>query len=431
MYSVYEEGNGIFWLGGNGVGRWNSNTGQFTNFWNWENSNVDTAGVKATIRRGGTMWIGTGGSGVSWFDGVNWNRVYLSSGGYAYGPNNVRAMAVDTEENVWVASEFGLRKFSPGNNITFTQYDNSNTPLPNGGFFDVEADPSGGIWAGTYAGLVRFDGTTWTSYTRANTGMPGIVVTDVARRPSDGLIAIANSDGGTSPYAGGVSTFDGTTWTHYTPQNSPLTHWQVEAVEFDSNGHLWASAISEGVVQILIGDGAPPLQLLSAASRKTHGDAGTFDVNMPLTGEPAVECRSSGGAHTLVFNFDANVASGSAQVQGGTAGVSGSPVFAGNTMSVNLTGVSDLQTITITVNNVNGASGRVLPSAAVSLHILAGDTTGNKSVNASDVGQTKAQSGRPVTAQNFRTDLAVNGSVNASDIALVKSQAGKNLGRGQ
>ena len=63
--------------------------------------------------------------------------------------------------------------------------------------------------------------------------MPGTVVSDVARRSSDGLIAIASNQGSTFPYTGGVSTFDGTTWTHYTPENSPLTHWQVVAVEFD------------------------------------------------------------------------------------------------------------------------------------------------------------------------------------------------------
>jgi hypothetical protein len=60
----------------------------------------------------------------------------------------------------------------------------------------------------------------------------------------------------TFPYAGGVSTFNGATWTHYTPENSPLTHWQVVAVEFDGNGNLWASAMSEGVVQIMIGEPA-------------------------------------------------------------------------------------------------------------------------------------------------------------------------------
>ena len=95
-------------------------------------------------------------------------------------------------------------------------------------------------------------------YNQANTGMPGTVVYDVARRPSDGLIAIANNQPETFPYTGGVSTFDGTTWRHYTPNNSPLTHWQVVAVEFDANGNLWASPLSEGVVQIMIGNTPTP-----------------------------------------------------------------------------------------------------------------------------------------------------------------------------
>lgn len=146
-----------------------------------------------------------------------------------------------------------LRKFAAGNNITFTQYDTSNTPLPSDGMVDVMADPSGGIWLGTYAGLVRYDGTSWTTYNQANTGMPGTVVCSIARRSSDGLIAIASNQPSNWPYTGGVSTFNGTTWTHYTMDNSPLPHWQVVAVAFDVKGNLWASPLSEGVVQILIG----------------------------------------------------------------------------------------------------------------------------------------------------------------------------------
>ena len=44
MYSVFEDAGGIFWMGGNGVGRWDSATGQFTDFWNWQNSNLDSSG---------------------------------------------------------------------------------------------------------------------------------------------------------------------------------------------------------------------------------------------------------------------------------------------------------------------------------------------------------------------------------------------------
>ena len=269
MYSVFEDSGGIFWMGGNGVGRWDFATGQFTDFWNWQNSNLDSSGHHAITKRAGTMWVGSGGSGVYWFDGTNWNHVTLSPGGYNYESNNVKSMTVDINNNLWVASEYGLRKFDAGNNATFTLYDTSNTPLTSAGMTDVEADPNGGIWVGTYEGFARFDGLTWTVYNQANTGMPGTVVSDVARRSSDGVIAIASYQGSTWPYTGGVSTFNGTTWTHYTPANSPLTHWQVVAVDFDSNGNLWASPLSTGVVQIMIGSTPTPTPTASGTPTAT------------------------------------------------------------------------------------------------------------------------------------------------------------------
>src|SRR5207302_1822821 len=65
-----------------------------------------------------------------------------------------------------------------------------------------------------------------------------------------------------------------------------------------------------------------PVQLGSAVSRKTHGSAGTFDVDLPLTGTPGIECRSGGanGNYMMVFKF-ANTLSnvGSASVSSGTA----------------------------------------------------------------------------------------------------------------
>jgi hypothetical protein len=94
-------------------------------------------------------------------------------------------------------------------------------------------------------------------------------VYDVARRSSDGLIAIASNQPDTFPYTGGVSTFDGTTWTHYTPSNSPLAHWQVVAVEFDANGNLWASPLSTGVVQIMIGNTPTPTPTPTASPTAT------------------------------------------------------------------------------------------------------------------------------------------------------------------
>jgi hypothetical protein len=167
------------------------------------------------------------------------------------------------------------------------------------------------------------------------------------------------------------------------------------------------------------------LQLTSAVSRKAHGSAGTFDIPLPLVGESGVECRSSSSTHTVVFTFSNNVVSGAASMTGGTGSVSGSPTFATNTMTVNLTGVTDVQKITVNLSGVTDSSAQVLPDTSVSMNVLAGDTNGNKSVSASDIGQTKGQSGASITNSNFRQDVVPNGSIGASDISLVKSRSGQ------
>ena len=165
------------------------------------------------------------------------------------------------------------------------------------------------------------------------------------------------------------------------------------------------------------------LSLTAAVSRKTHGAAGTFDINL-LNANFGPECRSSGGSHSLVFTFSDNVVSGNASLTSGTGSILGSPSFNANTMTVNLTGVTDVQKITITLSNVTNSFAQVLPNTAVSMNMLIGDTSGNKTVNASDVAQTKLQSGQALTAANFREDINANGSINASDVSLVKSKSG-------
>lgn len=169
-----------------------------------------------------------------------------------------------------------------------------------------------------------------------------------------------------------------------------------------------------------------PLQLRFAVSRKRHGSAGNFDVDLPITGQPGVECRiaETGGNHTLVFTFNSQIVDGNASVTRGSGSVSGSPRIAGNTMTVNLTGVNNAQTLTVTLNGVTDQFSQVLPDVAVSVKMLVGDTNGNGSVNASDVGQTKFQIGQPVTPANFRTDVNVSGAINSTDVALVKAHSG-------
>ena len=59
--------------------------------------------------------------------------------------------------------------------------------------------------------------------------------------------------------------------------------------------------------------------------------------------------------------------------------------------------------------------------------VLLGDTDGNGAVTSSDIGQTKAQSGQPMSAANFRGDVNANGAITSSDIGQVKAQSGTQL----
>ena len=195
---------------------------------------------------------------------------------------------------------------------------------------------------------------------------------------------------------------------------------------FDAvNNQLVVGRRSSNLVSLLRLQSA--LQITGAVSRKMHGALGPFDIPLPVAGEPGVECRSTGGNHTLVFAFTNNVVSGSASVTSGVGAIAGTPTFSANTMTVNLSGVADVQKITVTLSNVTDSFAQVLPSTPVSMNVLSGDTNGNKSVNATDIGIVKGQSGAAVTAANFRQDLAPNGAISASDIGLVKSRSGTSV----
>jgi hypothetical protein len=164
--------------------------------------------------------------------------------------------------------------------------------------------------------------------------------------------------------------------------------------------------------------------IVSAVSRKTHGTAGTFDVDLPLTGG-GIEPRTGGatGDHQIVVTFGASVSfTGAATSCGTVASATGSS----DQVTVNLTGVPNASRCSVTINGVTGGS-VAAGSATVPVNFLAGDTTANGSVNSSDIAQTQSQSGQVVTAANFREDVTVTGQINSSDIAFVQSKSGTGL----
>ena len=115
-------------------------------------------------------------------------------------------------------------------------------------------------------------------------------------------------------------------------------------------------------------------------SRKTHGGAGTFDINLPSDGS-GVECRSGGlnSDYTLVFSFVNSMAScGSTNT--GSVSLGPNP----NQCTVNVTAVPNAQYLTVTLTGAIDSTGAI-GAASGTMGVLIGDTTADGTVNSADV----------------------------------------------
>ena len=169
--------------------------------------------------------------------------------------------------------------------------------------------------------------------------------------------------------------------------------------------------------------------VLSAVSRKAHGAAGAFDINLPFTGRPGVECRTGGasGNHEIIVTFSDGVLSvGSVAVTSGSGKVASS-IPAGNQLMINLTNVNNAQTIILALSNIKLKHSRITTVVSIPMAVLVGDTTGDRFVDSADISQTKSQSGKGVTSRNFREDLNIDGWIDSADISFAKSRSGTGL----
>jgi len=118
------------------------------------------------------------------------------------------------------------------------------------------------------------------------------------------------------------------------------------------------------------------MRLTHVRSQLTHGNAGTFPIELPSSGKPGIECRSGGptNAYTLVFTFLNNVSVQNASVTAGTGSVTNFTVV-GKVVTVNLVGVTNSQTITVTLTNVNEGVNTMDVEGAMG--VLVGDTNGD------------------------------------------------------
>jgi Two component regulator propeller len=214
----------------------------------------------------GNRWFGTSGGGVSKFDGTNWTNYTTTDGLMS---NWVWALAIDRQGNKWIGGRIyglngcvvggGVSKFNDTNWVTY----DTTSGLVGNSVSSIAIDSQGNRWFGTVivfsqsgvqygGGVSKFDGTTWTNY-KVKDGLA-----------SNNVFSIAIDRKGNKWFGtdAGVSKFNDTTWTTYTTKSgsggNSLAGNLVQAIAIDSQDNKWFGSSDGGVS--MLNDTAQPVQ---------------------------------------------------------------------------------------------------------------------------------------------------------------------------
>lgn len=166
--------------------------------------------------------------------------------------------------------------------------------------------------------------------------------------------------------------------------------------------------------------GVVPPGIVGAASRRTHGDAGTFDVD-PLTQE-GIECRH-GGPMLVEVTFDREVvAQGGPDPADVTAshGQVASVAVSAATVTVSLLNVSNAVGLYLEFPGIQGPEGTGVEDT-LCLSVLTGDVTGDTTVNIFDLLSVRNALAQPVNETTFRADLDADGYLTVFDLLAVRN----------
>ena len=191
---------------------------------------LGSSGVQAiTTDRHGGIWFATG-AGASWRHGGHWTTFRTADGLVSEGLTSVFE---DRSGNLWFGAIGGASRFDRAASRTFTVADG----LAGEVVRSIQGDHLGNLWFGTdtfdfprTAALSRFDGTSWRNYTTAD-GLGDNYVDSILEDH------LGNVWFGTS---GGVTRYDGATWTTYPLPSGGYPSSVVTMLREDHQGRIWA-----------------------------------------------------------------------------------------------------------------------------------------------------------------------------------------------
>ena len=180
--------------------------------------------------QGNYVWGAAEGSLVRWDKRDGTYKQYTVEDGLLN--NRTKAVFVDRDNYLWVASLGGVQKYDGS---SFTDYTLEDSGLEDKYVITIDQGPDGAMWFGLSGGLARFDGTTWTYYTKDNSPLD-VDYVNIFAIDKDGIVWFSNIK---DNRYNGLATFDGETVTLFTPTNSGLVSKYVYDIAVDDTNVKW------------------------------------------------------------------------------------------------------------------------------------------------------------------------------------------------
>lgn len=183
----------------------------------------------------GYLWLGTG-AGLARFDGVRFTR-FQSSDHPQIGNDDIRALHVDLEGNLWIGTYGGgLTRLRNGRFRRYTTADG----LVHDIVYRISEGRDGAVWIGTGGGVSRLQDGVFTSYTTAD-GLAGDRVFPVVE-DRDGAIWIGT-------YGGGLSRLRDGQFTTYRAEDG-LGSDLILDLHQDEDGTIWVATYGGGLARL-------------------------------------------------------------------------------------------------------------------------------------------------------------------------------------
>jgi len=161
--------------------------------------------------------------------------------------------------------------------------------------------------------------------------------------------------------------------------------------------------------------------IVSAVSRKTHGLAGAFDMDISVPG--AVESRLNGPTQIIV-TFDRVIDGADGLDNGGvliSSGTIHAVVISDSTLTIDMSGVADCSALTIRFPGIVSQTGGASASQALCFGVLRGDVQEDGATNVMDLLATKNVLNHPLDSSNYQCDINIDGNLNVLDLLVIRN----------